>query len=273
MVLNFGIKMVNSIFNEHTQFGSVMAIAVALSMALLINKKNNWFYFFIAVFTLCIILSTLRRSLLSVLVIFLLLPFLDREISKKIYIPIFAIVGLFIIVFGKELQILIHYTFTDYIHNFYLTPRGQFYSGAFEILKHKFLYGAGPGTFAGLISRLTMSPTYFKYGVSLSSIKYCTDAYYAHLLGEIGGIGLLLYLNMLLNVYRKILVFEKYFKKNRDSLLNALILFMKFVLIIGILESFVSSFFEIVIKTIALYGILGIVSSYYKGKTKNENIT
>ncbi len=267
----FGVKMINSIFNEHTQFGSIMAIAVALSLALLLKYKNKWYYFFIFLFTVCIILSTLRRSLLSVLVILLLVPLLDKGVSKKIYLPIIVVLAVFILIFHNQLLILIHYTFSDYIYNFYKTPRGQFYNGAFNILKHKFFYGEGPGTFAGNISALKMSKIYFKYNVSYDSIRYCTDAYYAHILGEIGMVGFILYFIMLGNVYKKINYLERYLKKENDSLILALTLFMKFVLIIGIMESSVSSFFEIVIKTAPLFATLGIISSYYRNKIHDEN--
>ncbi len=262
----FGIKMINSIFNQHTQFGSIMAIGTALSLSFVLIKKNKWLYFLIILFTIAVILSTSRRSLLAVLVVFLALPFLYKDVSNKIYIPIFITLAIFIFIFRNQLLLLMKFTSADYMNNFISTPRGELYLGAIQILKHKFLLGEGPGSYAGLVSRVTNSTIYMNYGISFNTVKYSSDTYIAHILGEIGVIGFILYTNMIVNIYKKIVKLQRYFKKQKDELLISIILFLKFVLIIGIIESFVSSFFEVAIKTIALYGILGMVSSYYKIK-------
>jgi len=194
----------------------------------------------------------------------LALPFLTKEISKKIYIPFLIIIFLVFLLFRTQLSILFVSTVQEYIRNFPQTPRGELYIGMVRILKSKPLFGEGPSSFAGMISKITVSNVFKKYGLSENVLLYASDAYPAHIFGELGLGGGILYIMFMYYVYKKISKMHNYFINIKNELFISLSIYLKSIFIIAIIECFVSSFVEVTIKSFALFGILAMVSSFYR---------
>lgn len=259
-----GTKVISSIFTAHTAFGTMMVIGAILSLSFITEKGRDNFFPLLAIFIICIFLSTSRRSIISFSLILLLLPLLTKNVTKKIYIPIAIFSAIILIIFKTQLGVLITDTLLEYIEQFSNTPRGQLYIGALKILKAKFFFGEGPGSFAGLISKLTMSGVYKKYGLPLQAMRFSTDAYPPHIFGELGFLGGVSYILFLFIAFKKIKEIENYFRHSGDKLLTSLSLYLKAVFIVAVVESFVSSFWEVSMKTFAFWGILGMITSYFR---------
>lgn len=163
--------------------------------------------------------------------------------------------------FREQLSVLFASTVREYIQNFVTTPRGELYTGMVRILHVKPFFGEGPGTFAGLVSKLTISQIPFKYGLTEQAIQYSSDAYPAHVLGELGIIGGILYSIFLINVYRKLSEIHKRFIEYGNEFYTSVAIYLKTVFVIGLFELLVSSFFEVTIKTFAFFGVFAIVVS------------
>ena len=259
-----GTKVISSIFTGHTAFGTMMVIGGLLSLAFITEKGRGDFFPLLVIFVICIFLSTSRRSIISFTTVLLLLPFLTKNVTKKLYIPIVILIVIILIIFRHQLDLLVKGTLIEYIAQFSKSPRGQLYTGAIKILKAKFFLGEGPGSFAGLVSKLIMSDVYGKYGLSLEAIRFSTDAYPPHILGELGFIGGVSYILFLFVTFKKIKEIENDSSFGSDKILPLLTFYLKAVFVVAIIESFVSSFMEVSIKTFAFWGILGMLTSYFR---------
>ncbi len=267
----FGLKVINSIFGKHTTYGSIMVIGATLVISFIIVYKNMKLLPLLILFIVAIILSSLRRSLISLLIVLFVLPFITKEVSKKIYIPFLIIIFFIFLLFRTQLSILFTSTIQEYVRNFQQTPRGELYIGMVKILKSKILFGEGPGSFAGQISKVTVSNVYKKYGLSENVLLYSSDAYPAHIFGELGLGGGILYIMFMYYVFRKISKMYNYFINIKNDFFISLSIYLKLIFIIAIIECFVSSFVEVTIKSFALFGILSLISSFYRYSKSSES--
>ena len=88
------------------------------------------------------------------------------------------------------------------------SARGNLYRTSLEICKDFFPLGSGFGTFATEMSRIKYSPLYYKYGISgIYGLRpdypaFMTDTYWPAVIGEVGFLGLILMLGIILGVVK-----------------------------------------------------------------------
>lgn len=205
----FGVNVAVSIYKHHSMFGTIMGIAFCMVTGIyVISQKREWGILSI-LFILGIIFSTVRRTLIGIvisfLILFLLLNYLKipKKNFRKIWIGMFIFGMFFAGRFGKVAQA----TSVEYSNP--LQARYQLYFGAYNILKNHPFFGEGPGTFGSYVSVVTKSGIYKKYNVVIED-EWKMDAFWASIAGEYGIIGIVLYILMLLVMFKKLVERTKY---------------------------------------------------------------
>ena len=166
-----------SIWNQHTVFGSALAMSAGVSVLLLRIPTWRPYGLGLAVASgIGAVLSTARRLFISVpaaaLALFLALsgPFATWAAG------------------GLEMFRIMADTWDEYVVHASTRDRYELYRGGFDLAVRSPLLGRGPGTFGSYASVLFNSPAYAELGIRLpDTLKM--GAPYASLLGEFGILG------------------------------------------------------------------------------------
>jgi len=205
-----------SIWNQHTVFGSAVAVAAGLSVLMLRLPGWRMYGAALAIGALVgIILSTVRRLLVSIplaaVAVVTTLPPAERRrhlhdashlARRPLVIGVLAavlVVAGFAI--GPRMSRVVIDTWDEYVVHAEDRDRYSLYRGGWELAMESPLVGRGPGTYGSFASVLFDSPAYAEVDVSLpDGLKM--GAPYASLLGEFGILGLGLYVAFLILVAR-----------------------------------------------------------------------
>jgi len=193
-----------SIFNQHTVFGSALAVAVGLAVAAFrLPGERLGAAVLAGTAGLGIILSSVRRLLISLPVAavatYLALPGDERsrlrEAARALRRPM-ALAGLAVaavvlaVVIGPRMVRLATSAWDQYVVDLASRDRYVLYEGAVELLGRSPLLGRGPGTYGSYVTIIFDSPAYNEVGVHLrDGLKM--GAPYASLAGEYGLYGVL----------------------------------------------------------------------------------
>ena len=272
-----GVKVASSIFGHHAIFGLVMAIGYSLTTGIyLANRKKKWIVLSIA-FLLGIIISSVRKSLLGIILgtLFVFLNHRALRINKR---DIYAGVGLMLILFAifyNRFSDLIQGTQREYVRNVEVSPRFLLYYGAFRILQNKPLTGEGPGRYGSYVSVVTKSNIYRKYGVEMPD-RFKVDTYWAYIAGEYGIPGILFIILILAALFKNLFALARQDITNdliRGLIIGNIMLFVEFFV-----ESPTIGIYKLSLPAFVLFGGTGILECliYYKDSggphllTKND---
>lgn len=186
--IRYGIKSYYFVFENASQFG--IMIGVLLSFILiedgLSEQKNTKYFEIMAIVTL--IMTTKGMSLI-IASVYLVLKFLSVNKIKWWHL----LIGAVVLLFALRLQI------NSYILD-ETAPRAVLLYYGFVTGMHCFPFGSGFGTYGSAIAASHYSPLYVQYGFPnrriLSDAKYgyLNDVYIGMVVGEMGFIGLGLWL-------------------------------------------------------------------------------
>jgi len=191
-----------SIWNQHTVFGSAMAVAFALGIVAL--RLPGWRTHGLTLAGLAaigVILSTVRRLFLSMpigaVTVLATIPaservairtFVRRALRPQVLVVVALLFVVAIPTLGPRLVRIGADTWDEYIVNAHERDRYVLYQGGFELMLESPIVGRGPGTYGSYASVLYDSPVYEELGIALpDSLKM--GAPIASLAGEFGVAG------------------------------------------------------------------------------------
>ena len=210
--VRFGILRVASLMGHTNEFGLYSLLFFILDYSL--EKKFRWQNI---VFSIGVLISCSRMVWVAYFLSYIYLLF---HIEKKKLIIYFVIL---ICILGVAFPTFYKISRRDYMdpENNY---RGYCLAKALEICKDHPILGVGPGMFGGEISVVFNSPVYQKYDFSERWYEYglakfhSLDQFWAQLIGEIGLLGLLAFVLLLVLLWRKTkkasILSEDQFKSN-----------------------------------------------------------
>jgi len=207
-----------SVWNQHTVFGSAMAVMAGL--AVVAARLPGWRVYAIALGVMAgvgIFLSTVRRLLAAVplgaAAAFAAQPDDRRRAVKESlsglrrtrYLLLIAAVAVALaVVTGPRMVRIVGDTWDEYVVHAADRDRYVLYGGSLELLGDSPLVGRGPGTYGSYASVLFESPVYAELGIHLrDGLKM--GAPYASLFGEFGILGGLAFLAFIALTMRQLL--------------------------------------------------------------------
>jgi hypothetical protein len=216
-----GIPVVSSLFYHPQLFGWLMATAALFLIAHYVVFRRWWMLALAMVFSIGVILSGRRRSILAVAgglaagALVELIRGHGRSERFKVWLAPVVGVAIIAIAFLPVLSGLYALTWSGYVdpvtgnpsrpvvgieENPNLTPaRIALYEGSIEIARDHFPLGVGLGRYGSWLSRIHYSDVYRQYGLdevyglSQENPQFITDTFWPQILGETGFIGLVAY--------------------------------------------------------------------------------
>ncbi|HEY2915595.1 MAG TPA: hypothetical protein VGI98_00085 [Candidatus Limnocylindrales bacterium] len=213
-----------SIFNQHTVFGSAMAVGVGLAVAGLLDPPSRRrAVVLLAATVIGGLISTTRRLLVSLplsalaLIRSLRLPIVTparvargravlsrRSAQILLALAVVASVGIAAVVVAPRVVHLVGATWDEYVINASTRDRYELYGGAFRLVADSPVVGRGPGTYGSWASVVYKSPVFGQVGVHLK-VGLRTGAPYASLLAEFGLLGAAAFMAFVALLYRALI--------------------------------------------------------------------
>lgn len=228
--MRFGLYAEKIFFNHPTELASTTFFLLLVVVICYENFKKDFFYIVIAAFT---IMLTLRFKALAAVLAFLYMFFIVTSGRRLKMLYLVPIVPFAVLVGGKEFSF---YFFSERAMDM---ARGALSFTSLAIAKDTFPLGAGFGTFASWTSGTSYSPLYEMYGISKvwglepDSPTLVSDVFWPMILAQVGVIGLVLYVAII--VYLFVLIFRC--SRNNKYLLLAGYGAMVYLLVSSIAES------------------------------------
>lgn len=197
------LREVSGVFRDRAYFATTLNCGLVLSLTCSLISKNKRYLYISIYFTLTILLTVFRKSIVSALVVwglYYILFFKGANRFKFLYIA-FIIGFPLAVLFGANAY---DYFLTGY-RNYVLdgdAARNLLYLTSFDLAYVNFPFGSGLGTFASVPTKLWYSDIYYEYGLNRvygltpeitytgSQVgSYVLDAYWSHIIGELGFMG------------------------------------------------------------------------------------
>ena len=217
-IINFPIFRTSyGLFRDQSGHSGMLCVGAILSNYLLITSKNRKWKYLIIFFVIAILLSTMKKSILFIL-LWLIFSFLPKT-SFKFKITFILIISLSLIFILPELIQNLN-SVLEYESNSSAEDhvRWGMYIGAFSLAISNFPFGSGYSSFGSLFSvydyktgTYRLHQTYYDLGLNnladneiklLSGNTTFLDTYYPHIFGEGGIIQLILIIILVLHILR-----------------------------------------------------------------------
>ncbi|WP_242836922.1 MULTISPECIES: hypothetical protein [Clostridium] len=225
--IRYGIRSYKFLYQHPTYL--VSAIVIFLCVILSDNRKK--FDNFIIFESIAILFFTLRnKAFVFILGYFFMKLVMKYAKSIKIrYILILAVIGIF-----STYNKIMEYA------SYYLTAaRPALFIVGYKLACKYIPFGSGFGTFASEISGDYYSPIYYEYGINLVSgleetaHSYIGDTFWPYVYGQFGFLGLIIFLWIILNIFKSI---QKRYQYNRE-IQSAAFLLLLYILIASTAEA------------------------------------
>lgn len=197
--IRFGFPTQQLIFSHPTYLASFGVVIIALLSAFMKSHKENWKYILMMCLVIC---STGRTKIIIFLVGYMYIYYVNmirkRKLDRKDLISITVLGVVFAI--GQ---------IVSYLKNIYWA-RSAITVGSVLVARDHFPIGSGFGTYASWISGQHYSPLYYRYGMEVvpglrpDFYEFIADTFWPMILGQFGFIGLMAFLYIIYNMYRKI---------------------------------------------------------------------
>lgn len=195
-------------FRELGAFGAVLNISCIIALTIFLKTRKRKFLFIAILCTFFIVLTIMKKSILSNAIIWVLYAFLDGNVKYK-FVNFFLIGFVFL---GSILFVRQELTENISLNIDYFDAAGDshvriaMYLASIAIVRDHFPFGTGTGTFGSLPSLYNgYSKVYYDYSINtiepLSPERVAAgeghtlfDTFWPHIIGELGAIGFLLFL-------------------------------------------------------------------------------
>ncbi len=273
------IPTVKSLFTHPAVFGWFMSFAALYCFAFfIIFKRMPYFFTFVVFFLGCFLAMKVKAiiGLIAGLLIGLFFLPIKKLIKSSILIIFFAIICLFF--FWPSISELFQSKIDIYVQSesYMEVARNVLYMKSFDIAKDFFPLGSGLGRYGSWISKVHYSPIYEKYGLSKiwgmskDEPKYINDTFWPMVLGEIGFIGLVLYLGILLIFGRSL---YKQIRYSENKYIKAFQLGTFMMLIESLFESIANPIYTSPPYHFFLFGSIGICYALNKTIETKSRLT
>jgi hypothetical protein len=236
-------------FRELGAFATILNISTILSLVLFL-KTNNKLYLYIGIlFSFFVILTIMKKSIIANFFIWFIYIFSKGSRKQKIIQFSLFLFLTFILLFSFKNQLLNNIN----LNIEYINAAGDdhvriaMYNAAYKISKDHFPFGIGLGSFGSLPSLYNgYSKVYYDYNIYLieplspervnsAEGHDLFDTFWPHILGEVGFIGILIFL---FSWFYPIIIAIKYFKKNSSNTIKALSFYVISIGFVIFLEGF-----------------------------------
>ncbi len=254
-------------FRSYSIVGSPVDLGFFLIFPIIYSYLLKRFIIF-SIFLIAL-LCTLSLSALSSILLISVLAYFVKILRFKNFLIIFLISFLFWTnnsFYNNRFESKL-ITFSDK-KNIEQATRYNFYVQSYDLIKDNLLLGVGVGNYGGWTARQD-TKIYDKYNINLFGLK-SIDAFYPHLMGELGVFGFISYLAIYLKFVVQNFRIFKYFRKNFDKLgytLSASTLLYGSILLYS---GFWSMFLETLFSTIIFF-FLSAFSFCYFEKINHKN--
>ena len=202
--IRYGIRSFSFIFGTpgHLINQMTYTLLVLYAQKIYLNKKNVLWILLV----LFITISTLKTRAFILVALFIVFAYIFTYKKRKK-------LGVQILLIGIILLLLGYSQFEHYFLN-EGTPRQRFVSGAVILVKEKFPFGTGFGTYGSSAAAKYYSPLYYKlgfanrFGMSPTDQRYLNDNYLPMIFGQFGLFLALLFI-ILVFLYSKMIIYNK----------------------------------------------------------------
>jgi len=199
--IRFGRTAMISVFPNEGQAGWFFAFAAMACYAFYCVYRRHAYLALFVGFACCSLLTLRRKPIGGMLVVLVLSVLVTRQMTGRLRI-ILLLVAFFICVGavgGDSIVMLFTEGYDTYVaaRDPTRVARNAMYLGAFELAVDYFPLGVGFGLFGGYVSQLYYSQIYHElglsqiWGLSPTEDMFLLDAFWPHVLGQFGFIGLL----------------------------------------------------------------------------------
>lgn len=240
--IRYGI-MSNQLFYSHPTY----LAAVCIFLFVLYTILNNKTFDIINIIQIFIILSTLRIKAIAAAIGVIIIHSIIKATNKKINLNKLAILAIILLIVGySQFQ---YYFLSDGF------ARKELLFTSFKIARDYFPLGTGFATYGTYFSGVSYSPVYYKYGLNRvwglgKGEDFFSDTFWPAILGQFGYLGLLLYVLIVICLYKQI---QSEYEKN-NKIYIAKIACLLYLLISSTSES---AFFNTIAVPLSL--IIGIM--------------
>ena len=259
-----GMVCLVSIFEGEGQAGWFFAFlgVVCFAFYSVTRRQPALYAFFFS--CACSLLTLRRKPVGGILFMLLVYAFLAHRGERKRGMAILLLV---VLVAGVGFGDTIVGLFVDGYEQYVGTTdpmrvaRNAMYVTSFQLAKDNLPIGVGFGLFGGFSSRLYYSPVYFEYGLSRTwglspdNPKFLLDAFWPHIVGEFGFLGLIAFVVVIASIW---LPLCRAFKTTPDTRLKVLTLVAVLALAEALVESTAESIFESTLPCFLLFGVAAI---------------
>ena len=197
-----------TLFREVGAMGTAMCCALVMSLSLYIIKNKKKYFYLSIIVSIIIVAAVLKKSFISALFVWIIFSIRERSnavFKKNIITSLLCVCGALLIFYPLYKGNIVENINQVSDQGMEGQVRGLLYLGAFDIGKDMFPFGSGMGTYASIASFIGgYSSVYDKYNLSSyavfspdtisSGLQFMLDAYWAHIIGELGFIGSIIYL-------------------------------------------------------------------------------
>lgn len=195
--LGFNTQMI--FFSHQTYLASFCVVII--SLLAMYTKDDSKNHIYILLLDL-VIITTGRTKAIAFIGIYYFIYFITIYKNRKLIMKDFILVGSMAVIISIQ-------KITTYIENTNWA-RSKIYSTSIQIAIDKFPIGSGFGSFASWVSGKYYSNIYYEYGLnnvyglSKSYYSYIADSFWPMVLGQFGLFGLIIYIYILLQIYKNI---------------------------------------------------------------------
>lgn len=199
--------MSNQIFYDHPTY-LVASTVFLIAFRIMLKNKN---FDILNVLLIIVLMSTLRFKAIGAAIIALLVSVYVDKTNKKISLVKITIFGLIAVIFTFS-HIKYYFLNDGFARNLLTTT-------SLEVAVDHFPLGTGFATYASHFSVVNYSPVYYKYGLNNvyglkeGNANFATDVFWPMILGQFGFVGLILYIVIILLVFKRLQ--NDYSKENK----------------------------------------------------------
>lgn len=258
-IMNIGLKRATAAFPNANVLAIYLApifvISVGMAMHYLKGKRKLVMFFISSVIFIGLMFTYSRLAIIASFISLFLIAiskknkvFITLIITALIVSPLFFPKGL------KDWMKSINYNPIVFLCN---TDRISIYKNTVNMIKHHPIIGVGVGTF---------SSNYLKYKLPEPDDAKTGDTIYAHnnflhIAGEVGLVGLLIFLFLLCKIFNCIYII---YKKTRDSFYRSLCLSLNYAVIAFLINGFAETSLYYKRVSVIFYFMVGLILALYK---------
>ena len=264
-----GIACLISVFEHEGQAGWFFGFMAAGAFAFYLVRRRPALLALFAFYAFCSGLTLRRKAIGGLIVVLVVAVLFSSRVSQKLrtLLVLLMVAAVLFLGFGDTVIPVFDEGYALYVgsHDPMQVARNAMYATSAHLAATHFPLGVGFGLFGGFVSQLYYSPVYHEYGLSriwgLSPeySRFIMDAFWPHILGQFGVVGLGGFLVALAGVWRPV---HKLYRRAADPWIRSLALAALLTLAEALMESTAESIFEVTLASFFVFGIAALARAH-----------